>query len=317
MILCIGTTPTVQRTLVFDRLTLDDVNRAVVVDEYASGKSVNVARVAALVGADVVAAGFAGGDRGRFLLDQLLAEGVQHEFQPIAAQTRLCTTVIDRSSGTVTELVEEHAAVESLDWEALHVRCAELARARKPAVWVLSGSLPPGADQAFYATLLDRASDTAKDATIIIDTRGSPLLEVLRQPAIDARVIVKLNRSELAATVRHPLETDEALKLAMREVAPQKGGSVIVTMGKDGAVAWDGQRYWRIPTPRIEAVNPIGSGDAFAAGLAVAAEQKVDSVEAYALASACGAANALTSRAGVVAPREVERLRGMVEVTSW
>ena len=28
MILCIGTTPTAQRTLVFDRLRLDDVNRA-------------------------------------------------------------------------------------------------------------------------------------------------------------------------------------------------------------------------------------------------------------------------------------------------
>ena len=44
MILCVGTTPTVQRTIVLDRLELDGVNRAVEVKEYASGKSVNVAK---------------------------------------------------------------------------------------------------------------------------------------------------------------------------------------------------------------------------------------------------------------------------------
>src|SRR5438045_5890470 len=172
MILCIGTTPTVQRTLVFDRLTLDDVNRAAVVDEYGSGKSVNVARVAALLGAEVIATGFAGGDRGRFLLDQLCADRVRHDFQPVAGQTRLCTTVIDRTTKTVTELVEEHATVAAQEWNGLLSRCAELAREQKPDVCVLSGSLPPGADPNFYADVIRSVGDAGTRSTIILDTRG-------------------------------------------------------------------------------------------------------------------------------------------------
>ena len=50
MILCIGTTPTVQRTMVFDRLTVDEVNRATEVTEYSSGKAINVARVLTQIG---------------------------------------------------------------------------------------------------------------------------------------------------------------------------------------------------------------------------------------------------------------------------
>jgi tagatose 6-phosphate kinase len=308
MILCIGTTPTVQRTLTFDRLTLDDVNRAVTVDEYASGKSVNVARVAALLGADVIATGFVGGDRGAFLKAQLTADGVPHAFQKVGPQTRLCTTVIDRAGGdpagrTVTELVEPPAAVDLADWANLFRRCVRLIRKHQAAVVVLSGSQPPGADEAFFPDVIEYA--VRHKAKVIVDTRGEPL----RQALTSRGFTVKLNRAELADTVGRPLTTDADLKTAMREVTPQDGGQVVVTMGKDGAIAWDGERLWRIPTPAVAAVNPIGSGDAFAAGLAVAAERKLPPAEAYALASACGAANALHPRAGVVIPSVVNRLR--------
>ena len=40
MIICLGTTPAAARSMVFDRLTLDDVNRAAEVHESAAGKSI-------------------------------------------------------------------------------------------------------------------------------------------------------------------------------------------------------------------------------------------------------------------------------------
>jgi tagatose 6-phosphate kinase len=310
MILCIGTTPTVQRTLVFDRLTLDEVNRAKTVDEYASGKSVNVARVAALIGADVLATGFVGGDRGAFLKAELTAEGVRHDFQKVATQTRLCTTVIDRTTNTVTELVEEHAAVEPGDWADLFRRCVRLMKKHAPAACVISGSLPPRADQAFYPDVIEYAVDLG--IKVVVDTRGEPLKRSLECGGF----VAKLNREELSQTVARPLASDNDLKAAMREVTPA-GGSVLITMGKDGAVAWDGEAFWRIPAPAVKAVNPIGSGDAFAAGLAVALEQGLPPAEAYALASACGAANAMTTRAGVVTQADVDRLRKKVKVEPW
>ena len=66
MILCIGTTPAVQRSLTFPGFTVDEVNRAVNVIESAAGKSINVARVLHLLDHPVLATGFLGGDSGRY-----------------------------------------------------------------------------------------------------------------------------------------------------------------------------------------------------------------------------------------------------------
>lgn len=308
--LCIGTTPTVQRTLVFSRLVPDEVNRAIEVDEYGSGKSVNVARVAAALGAKVLAIGFAGGDRGRFLTDELSRGGIEHDFQSVDEQTRLCTTVIDRAADTVTELVEEHAPVTTADLRRLVARCKGHLAGGEHRVAVLSGSLPPGAKPDFYRDVIRSAQ--ANDVRVVLDARGAPLQRALPLGGF----VAKFNRSELAETVGNPLRSDRAFKQAMGDATP-RNGAICITMGKDGAAAFDGENFWRIGTPKVKAVNPIGSGDAFAAGLAIAFERGQTLQEACILGSACGASNALTARAGVVIPAEVDRLRKKVWVEKW
>jgi tagatose 6-phosphate kinase len=61
-------------------------------------------------------------------------------------------------------------------------------------------------------------------------------------------------------------------------------------------------------------VNPIGSGDAFAAGLLWRLLRGEDLGEACRWAAAAGAANALTLMAGEVHGDDVERLAGQVTV---
>src|SRR5687767_2814604 len=107
MILCVGTTPVMQRTIVFPRLQIDAVNRAVEVHETASGKSINVARVAHTLGEEVLATGFLGGDSGKFIRADLSSARIAHDFVEVTPKTRMCVTVMDESSGHATELVEE------------------------------------------------------------------------------------------------------------------------------------------------------------------------------------------------------------------
>ena len=64
MILVVGLSPAWQRTLAFEKIVSGRVNRATHVDEVASGKGVNVARVASILGVDVRLLTVAGGDRG-------------------------------------------------------------------------------------------------------------------------------------------------------------------------------------------------------------------------------------------------------------
>jgi tagatose 6-phosphate kinase len=308
MILCVGTTPVYQRSMVFERLHIDEVNRAAAVHDYASGKSINVARVLWTLNKAVVATGFVGhGKRGDALLGDLDTAGIRHDFVRVAAPARQCITAIDRAAGTATELVEESRPVAAQAWDALGEKFAPLAGRAHGCV--LSGSLPPGAPQDFYARCLQRLGGRIP---VIVDTRGAPLREALKEPGF----VAKLNRQELAETVGSPLESDQRLREAMRSVMP-RDGCAVVTAGSDGAVAFDGRRAWRVRPPTVAARSAVGSGDAFAAGLMAALLGRSAFHEACALGAACGAANAMTDKAGFLSLDDVEALLPRVRVDAF
>ena len=101
------------------RLLEDEVNRAREVTEYASGKGINVARVLTQLGEAALAAGFEGGRRGDFLIEDCARWNVPTDFVRVTGETRLCTTIIERASGTVTELVEEAPPASHQEWTEL------------------------------------------------------------------------------------------------------------------------------------------------------------------------------------------------------
>jgi tagatose 6-phosphate kinase len=300
VILCIGTTPATQRVMVFRKLTLDAVNRAVTTLDGTAGKSVNVAKVLRALGERPVAAGFLGGDRGEQLRADLEARGIELDFVKVAARTRQCTTLLDTSAGTQTELVEESQPVAAADYEEL-MRVIRR-RVQGCRAVVMSGTITPGGppDLYFHGTQIAHEAG----AVAVVDAQGPALLETLRAKP----ELVKPNRSELAATLGRELKDEAAVLAAMRELCQRGAQRVVVTAGKDLALAFDGQHWWRVHPPRIDAVNPIGSGDAFTAGLVVSLLRGEDLGEACRWASAAGAANALTLLAGDVRREDVEQL---------
>lgn len=306
MIVCLGTTPVYQRSMIFERLRPGEVNRAAAVHDYASGKSVNVARVLHTLGEDAIATGFAGGDRGAAMLRDLDDAGVRNDFVLVDAPTRQCITVIDRALATATELVEESVAVRHEDWDRIGEVLDRLLVEADGLV--LSGSLPPGAPHDFYLSCLQRVGRTQRQ--IVLDTRGEPLRQALRH----GEFVAKLNRDELAGTVGHAVDDDQALRAAMGSVMP-RGGAIVITLGADGAVASDGAGTWRIRVPAVEARSAVGSGDAFSAGLMMGLLRGQSLADACGWGASCGAANAMTDLAGHLSPTDVERIKaqGTVE----
>jgi len=300
MILCIGTTPATQRVMIFQRLAVDRVNRAVTTLDGIAGKSVNVAKVLKALGEEPLAAGFLGGERGERLRAGLVARGIAQEFITVTAPTRECLTVIDRSNGTVTELVEESRAVAPGDYERLE----QIIRRRLAdcQAVIMSGSLTPGGPAGFYR----RCTELAHQAGVlpVVDTQGAPLLEALAA----GPGLVKPNRFELAATVGRELKDEAAVREAMRELHRRGARRVVVTNGKEATLAYDGESFWRSASAPIMAVNPIGSGDAFTAALVWRLVKGEHLGEACRWAAAAGGANALTLMAGELEGAEVERL---------
>jgi tagatose 6-phosphate kinase len=300
MILCFGTTPAVQRVMVFPQLTLDAVNRAVTTLDGAAGKSVNVAKVLKSLGERPVALGFLGGDRGAFVRRVLDEKGVESEFVTVASRTRECLTVIDKLTGTHTELVEESLPATSADFDALlavvHRRisgCRAL---------VMSGTVAAGGPLDLYLQLTRLAHKAGTLA--VVDAQGRSLTEALAaQPDL-----VKPNRAELAATVGQALNDEAAVRSAMREIQNRGARRVVVTAGAGAVLAFDGREFWRIVPPQVAVANPIGSGDAFTAGLVSRLVRGDDLGEACRWGAAAGAANALTLMPGELRREDVEHL---------
>ena len=305
-VLCLGTTPAVQRVMVFPRLELDAVNRAGTTLDGAAGKSVNVAKVLRVLGERPLAIGFLGGDRGEAVRSTLRTLGIAEDFIAVSNPTRQCVTVIDQSAATQTELVEESWPVEPAAYVELLARTRRhLAHSR---ALVLSGTLTPGGAPDFYADCVARGNEHA--VLTVVDAQGPPLTSALAaRPGL-----VKPNRRELAATVGHDLPDESAVGVAMRQLHARGAERIVVTAGNAATLAFDGQDFWRVTPPRIRALNPIGSGDAFTAGMVWRLLRGDDLGEACRWGAAAGAANALTLMAGELEMPEVQRLAPQVAV---
>lgn len=93
------------------------------------------------------------------------------------------------------------------------------------------------------------------------------------------------------------------------ESLAQLGGLwAIVTDGPRGCWASDGGPAMHFPAPSVKVVSAIGSGDAFAAGMAVALGDNLVLEAGCHLGTALGAANVVTPHAGHIDPADVERL---------
>lgn len=84
--------------------------------------------------------------------------------------------------------------------------------------------------------------------------------------------------------------------------------TVVITLGKDGALAGRGDEFWQCGSYPVQAVDPSGSGDAFASGVIAGALADWDMPRTLRYASALGASatQAIGTTDGVFAPDQAE-----------
>lgn len=287
MILSLGLTPALQRTLFFKSFKVNEVNRAATVKISAGGKSVNTARALAALGADCTVVAFNGGHNGDLINTFLTEYGVDSALTPISAETRICTTVLDQASGTVTELVEE--APQPTESEIRSFVHDNVKLVRNSSLLVISGTLPPYADDDFYCHFTSVAR--CMNIPVVIDSHKGALLSVLP----DKPLVAKLNLRELEATFDCPVESDDQIEELLKRVVKLGAQSVLMTRGEDDAWLVDQHQSLKLTPPAIDKpVNPIGSGDCVTAGIAYKLLSGCSLKEAALFGLACGSANVET-----------------------
>ncbi len=258
MILTAGLTPAWQQVMVFDSFHYGEVNRATEVDWLAQGKVINVGIGVHCLGGPSLTLAPLGGPPLASIDGELNQLGVPRRWIVCETPTRVCTTLLDRSTGIITELVENGRALKASELaEFLRAYGEEAAKAD---VAIITGSLPAGTAHGFYRELVERTPCPA-----VLDFRGEGLLATLDLKPF----LVKPNREELAQTAGHPLENDEQLIAAMRSLNQRGASWVLITQGAGPLWLTTAAKTYRVqPLLAEQIVNPIGSGDAMAAGIA-------------------------------------------------
>ncbi len=287
MIVCLAANPSIDRLFGVDRLTPGGIHRPSEFAQVAGGKGLNVARAASALGAEVRAVALLGGHAGRWIAEQCARESIDLAAAWAQAETRSSLSLAGADQG-LTEFYEHGSAITLEEWRGF----AELAAQHLPqAGWAtISGSLPPGAPADGYVPLIGvarSAFDSSEEG-------------IVARPAV-----VKLNAEEAE------LVTGTAAALdAARTLHEACGCAAIVTRGRDGAVmvAPDGTAL--SGASEAEGRYPVGSGDAFLAGLVVALDADAGWDDALRAAIGAGAANAEQPGAGRLDP---ERARAIAD----
>ncbi len=265
MILVAGLTPAWQQIAVLDRLRVGEVNRAREVHWCASGKVLNVGLALTQLGASVRTLSLVGsGAAGEAMRRDMADLGVQMRWVDSLARQRVCTTLLDQATGHTTEIVENSAAATEAELTAFESAFAHEAAAANIEFLILTGSLPIRTPSDFYSTLLSRTR-----APAILDIRGTELLAALPHRPL----VVKPNREELAQTVGRELSADEDVWQAMSDLNARGAEWIIVTNGSREVFASHNAERHRFTPPSVIAINPIGCGDCFTAGLAAALQR--------------------------------------------
>jgi 1-phosphofructokinase family hexose kinase len=272
----------------------------------AGGKGVNVARALGTLGVPCVVAGLLGGRAGDEIARGLRAEGIALSFTRVQDESRTCLILDDPATRQQTVLNEPGP-------EVTHAETARfLARFRGllcgASAVVLMGSLPQGAADDTYATLIDAARRAGKRT--FVDTSGTPLgLALAARPDW-----AKVNRDEVAALLGRRVDDADAARAAgrLRELGAARS---IVTLGARGAVLACEEGAFRVEPPEIAARNAVGAGDAAMAGLVAGVLGGLSSEESGRLAVATGTAASLHGF-GRCARRDVDEILGRVRLST-
>ena len=309
MIVCVAANPSIDKLFEVERVVAGGIHRPLGFVQTAGGKGLNAARAAHRLGGDVRVVAILRGHAGRWLEETLRAEGIAGTFVWTRGENRSSLSVADRHSGGLTEFYERGSETPQAVWTELTEAASRLFR---PGGWLtISGSIPQGLSDDGYRDLVAEAR--AAGMRVALDAEGEPLRLALEA----GPEIVKVNAAEAAGLLGRPAEEREdalAACVQLRQLAGGDGHAGVVTRGAEGvsAAAPDGVRYEGVLYERGR--YPVGSGDAFLAGLVVALGRGDRWPDALRLALGAAAANAELPGAGALDAARADVLAARAEI---
>lgn len=305
MIGTITLNPAVDRRYNIDILEKNTVKRTEDYMASAGGKGLNVSRVARILGEDVTAFGFLGGNTGDFIRNEIWKLGINDSFTSVNGTTRTCLNIIDDNNDNI-EILEKGPVISKKDKHKF-LEEFEL-QLEKLDIIAMSGSLPKGVDINIYSDIIKIAKKYNKK--VILDTSGNVLLENLKSNPF----LVKPNKEELENITGIKLDSEEAIKMSAHKILRRGAKNILVSLGDNGMYFFGEEGNFKVDIPKIKIKNTVGSGDSSVAGFAYSFSKGLDIQEVLKYANACGMSNAMEKGTGSIDMEKVNELRKKIIV---
>lgn len=296
MIYTLTLNPALDLELITPEVRFDEVLRATSQRVDYGGKGFNVSRVLNALGTPSLAMGFVGGHVGDTLQSGLAELGIRTDFVRTSGETRTNISIVPEDRGHYLKINEAGPIVSVEEQAELIAKVRQYVRARD--WWVMAGSLPPGVPEDFYACVIKIVQENG--ARALLDANGDALTLGCQAGVF----LAKPNRVEAEKLVGFEIHTREDAVRAAEAIHEMGVQVVVISLGRDGAVALEGEHIWAAVPPQISQRNPIGAGDALVAGLVWGYGRRDELKTSLTWGIACGSAAASQEGTGV-GPRDL------------
>ncbi len=305
MIATITLNPSIDRGYSVKELKKNGVYRCGDYSLTAGGKGLNVSRVLNQLNVKIMCLGFLGGHSGEFIKSKLEDLDICVNFTKIASETRTCIGIVDHDDSQI-EILEQGPQIYEYELKDFINKFQHILKQSK--IIIASGSIPRGVNTDIYKYLINCSNQN--NVKFILDSSGIPLIEGIKA----GPYLIKPNKKELESIVKKKINTDLDIVEACESLINMGAKNVAVSLGKDGMIFVGEEGRYKVNIPKIEVLNPVGSGDSTVAGFGAGLLQKLDIKEILRLANACGMSNAMEKETGKINVKTVNELMKNIKI---
>ena len=261
---------------------IDEVNRGTDTVFKAGGKGLNVSRVLSVLNVPSKAVALLGGFTGEFIRSECEKdENIVLIPVEVKGINRI-NTKAHFTNGAICINGEGPEADEETKKKLLEV----LDHLNEADIAVISGSMMRGFNEEDLIMMSDRIHE--KKAKLVIDMEKVSL-DLLKRCRPD---LIKPNLYELQLLLNDPSIRKEDAEDVLSGLREEGIGSILLSLGKDGAILADEEGFLYLKQPDTDLINKVGAGDAMLAGYLGILEKTKDRELALRYAGAAGNATA-------------------------
>ena len=306
MIYTVTLNPSIDKALTLGTLETGQINRATRVRHDWGGKGINLSRAMKALGIESVILTVLAGSTGQDLRTGLVNQGFNLKYIEIPGQNRHNLTLFDQSTGQITKINEPGPTLTPSAEADLLTQVKALASPGD--LWAFCGRLPPGASPELYGALIEIVQN--QRGLAFLDTSGL----ALRFGQAAKPFAIKPNEEEAAEILERPIASQGEARQAVQNLMDQGHRLVALSRGPAGLILGYQGIIVQASPPRVEAVSPVGAGDAALAGLIWGFRDGCDPTEIAQRSVASGTAAAMQEGTGVGSRSLIEGLLPRIQL---